>query len=94
MKKAILYINQFFGQIGGEEKAGIEPEIHEGQIGPAMQFEKELNAEVTHTIICGDNYIGTNTDAAVATILGMLEDKEFDIFLAGPAFQAGRYTVA
>lgn len=27
MKKAILYINQFFGQIGGEEKAGIEPEI-------------------------------------------------------------------
>ena len=94
MKKAILYINQFFGQIGGEEKAGIEPEIHEGQIGPAMQLEKELNAEVTHTIICGDNYIGTNTDAAVATILGMLEDKEFDIFLAGPAFQAGRYTVA
>ena len=89
MKKAILYINQFFGQIGGEEKAGIEPEIHEGQIGPAMQLEKELNAEVTHTIICGDNYIGTNTDAAVATILGMLEDKEFDIFLAGPAFQAG-----
>ena len=94
MKKAILYINQFFGQIGGEEKAGIEPEIHEGQIGPAMQLEKELNAEVTHTIICGDNYIGTNTDVAVATILGMLEDKEFDIFLAGPAFQAGRYTVA
>ena len=40
MKKAILYINQFFGQIGGEEKAGIEPEIHEGQIGPAMQLEK------------------------------------------------------
>ena len=38
MKKAILYINQFFGQIGGEEKAGIEPEIHEGQIGPAMQL--------------------------------------------------------
>ena len=23
----------------------------------------------------------------------MLEDKEFDIFLAGPAFQAGRYTM-
>ena len=92
--KVVHYINQFFAQIGGEEKAGIEPEIHEGQIGPAIQLEKELNAEVTHTIICGDNYIGTNTDAAVATILGMLEGKEFDIFLAGPAFQAGRYTVA
>ena len=80
MKKAILYINQFFGQIGGEEKAGIEPEIHEGQIGPAMQFEKELNAEVTHTIICGDNYIGTNTDAAVATILGIhIEDRVYKV---------------
>lgn len=95
MKKAILYVNQFFGQIGGEDKAGIEPEIHEGQIGPAMQFAKELkDTEVTHTIICGDNYMGSNTEEAVEAILGMLEGKEFDIFLAGPAFQAGRYTVA
>lgn len=95
MKKAIVYVNQFFGQIGGEEKAGVAPEIHEGQIGPAMQFAKELeDTEVTHTIICGDNFMGSNTDEAVATILGMLEGKEMDIFLAGPAFQAGRYTVA
>lgn len=95
MKKAIIYVNQFFGQIGGEEQAGIKPEIHEGQVGPAMQFAKELkDTEVTHTIICGDNYMGSNTDEAVAEILGMLEGKEFDIFLAGPAFQAGRYTVA
>lgn len=49
MKKAILYVNQFFGQIGGEEKAGAEPEIHEGHVGPAMQFAKELDAEITHT---------------------------------------------
>ncbi|SHK36078.1 glycine reductase [Hespellia stercorisuis DSM 15480] len=95
MKKAIVYVNQFFGQIGGEDKAGAEPEIHEGQIGPAMQFAKELDdTEVTHTIICGDNYMGSNTEEAVATILGMLEGKEMDIFLAGPAFQAGRYGVA
>ena len=94
MKKAILYVNQFFGQIGGEEKAGIEPQIHEGQIGPAMQFAKEVDAEITHTVICGDNYMGTNTESAVETILGMLEGKEMDIFLAGPAFQAGRYGVA
>lgn len=94
MKKAILYVNQFFGQIGGEEQAGIEPQIHEGQVGPALQFEKELDAEITHTIICGDNYMGSNTEKAVETILGMLEGKEMDIFLAGPAFQAGRYGVA
>ena len=94
MKKAILYINQFFGQIGGEDMAGIEPQIHEGHVGPAMQFAKDLNAEITHTIICGDNYMGSNTEQAVAIILGMLEGKEMDIFLAGPSFQAGRYTVA
>ncbi len=94
MKKAILYVNQFFGQIGGEEQAGIEPQIHEGHVGPAMQFAKTLNAEITHTVICGDNYMGTNTEAAIGTILEMLEGKELDIFLAGPAFQAGRYGVA
>lgn len=94
MKKAIVYVNQFFGQVGGEEQAGIEPQLHEGQIGPAMQFQKELDADVTHTIICGDNYMGSNTEEAVDRILDMLSGKEFDIFLAGPAFQAGRYTVA
>lgn len=94
MKKAILYINQFFGQIGGEEMAGYEPEIREGHVGPAMQFAKELHAEITHTIICGDNFMGSNTDEAVERILNMLDGKEFDLFLAGPAFQAGRYTVA
>ena len=94
MKKAIIYLNQFFGQIGGEDKADIEPFIHEGQIGPAMQYAKAVNAEVTHTIVCGDNYMGSNTEKAVEAILSMLEDKEFDIFFAGPAFQAGRYGVA
>ncbi len=94
MKKAIVYVNQFFGQIGGEDQAGIEPQIHKGQIGPAMQFNKLLNAEVTHTIICGDNYMGSNTEAAVETIIDMIKDIDFDIFLAGPAFQAGRYGVA
>lgn len=94
MKKAILYINQFFGQIGGEDKADFAPEIREGKVGPANEFAKLLDAKLTHTIICGDNYMGSNTEEAVKTILGMLEGKEFDLFLAGPAFQAGRYGVA
>jgi len=94
MKKAILYVNQFFGQIGGEDKADFAPEIREGKVGPALEFAKKLDAEITHTVICGDNYMGSNTEDAVNTILGMLEGKEIDIFLAGPAFQAGRYGVA
>lgn len=93
MKKAILYINQFFGQIGGEEEADHAPEIREGLVGPAMALQSQLgdDVEVTHTIICGDNFMGSKTEEAVETILGFLEDKEFDIFFAGPAFRAGRY---
>ena len=93
-KKAIVYINQFFGQVGGEDTADYEPTIHEGLVGPATAINAGLHADVTHTIICGDNCMGSRTDWAVEQILGMLEGKEFDIFLAGPAFQAGRYTVA
>lgn len=94
MKKAIHYINQFFAGIGGEEKADHKPEIREGLVGPAMALNSMLDGEVTHTVICGDNFMGSNTEEAVEVILGFLEDKEFDIFVAGPAFQAGRYGVA
>lgn len=94
MKKAILYINQFFAGIGGEDKADYKPEIRNELVGPAVAFDKMLDAEVTHTIICGDNYIGSNPEEATEEILGFLEGKEFDLFLAGPAFQAGRYGVA
>ena len=95
MKKAIVYINQFFGQLGGEDTADVAPELRVGQVGPAVEFDKELeDCEVTHTIICGDNFMGSNTEEAVKIILDMLKDLEFDIFIAGPAFQAGRYGVA
>lgn len=94
MKKAIHYINQFFAGVGGEDTADYKPEIREGLVGPALALNNILEAEVTHTIICGDNFMGSNTDEAVEIILGFLEDKEFDIFVAGPAFQAGRYGVA
>lgn len=94
MKKAILYVNQFFGQIGGEDKADFEPEVREGLVGPAMQLNAELEAEVTHTVICGDNFIGSHQEEAVERIIKELEGLEFDIFFAGPAFQAGRYGAA
>lgn len=94
MKKAIHYINQFFAGVGGEDTADYKPEIREGLVGPALALNNMLEAEVTHTIICGDNFMGSNTDEAVEIILGFLDDKEFDIFVAGPAFQAGRYGVA
>lgn len=86
--KAILYINQFFGQIGGEEFADHEPEIREGLVGPGIAYANALKEEIeiTHTIICGDNFMGSNTEEAVKRILEFLADKEFDIFFAGQLF--------
>jgi glycine/betaine/sarcosine/D-proline reductase family selenoprotein B len=96
VKKAIHYINQFFGQVGGEELADHEPEIREGFVGPGMLVNKLLapEAEITHTIICGDNFFGSRKEEAIERILGFLKDKEFDVFIAGPAFMAGRYGFA
>jgi len=94
MKKAIHYINQFFAGVGGEDKAHFEPELREGKVGPGLALDSVLDAEITHTVICGDNFMGEKTDEAVSRIIDMLKPLEFDIFLAGPAFQAGRYGVA
>jgi len=92
MKKAVLYINQFFGQIGGEEEADYAPHVNEGVVGPGMLLDQLLEgAEVSHTVVCGDNFMGSNEEEAINTILEELQDVDFDIFFAGPAFQAGRY---
>lgn len=94
-KKVICYLNQFFGGVGGEDTADYEPAIQEGVVGPASAISEGLDdAEVTHTIICGDNFMGSNTEEAISRILEMFEGKEMDLFIAGPAFQAGRYGVA
>jgi glycine/betaine/sarcosine/D-proline reductase family selenoprotein B len=96
MKKAIYYLNQFFGQIGGEDKADFAPEMKDGVLGPGLLLSSLLSPEieVTHTIICGDNFFGSRKNEAIEIILNFLEDKEFDVFIAGPAFMAGRYGVA
>lgn len=93
--KAIHYINQFFGQIGGEDKADQTPIFHDGLIGCSMMLNSLVKPEieVTNTIVCGDNYITNHTEEALKEIFAFLDTKEFDMFFAGPAFMAGRYGV-
>lgn len=95
-KIIIYYVNQFFGQIGGEEKAHIAPEFREGVVGPSMGFEKELGEElkVFGTIICGDNYYNENKEEADAFLKDIYEKYKPDLVVAGPAFNAGRYGMA
>ena len=35
--RVVQYINQFFAQIGGEEKADIPAELREGPVGPHLR---------------------------------------------------------
>lgn len=95
--KIIYYLNQFFGQIGGEDMAHIEPQFKEEGVGPAMAFGnamKAQGAELVGTIICGDNYFNENNEESLAFLEDIYEKYEVDLVVAGPAFNAGRYGVA
>lgn len=95
-KRVVHYINQFFAGIGGEEKADIKPEVREGVVGPGMALNAAFKeeAEVVATVICGDSYFNENLETAKATILEMVKKYNPNLFIAGPAFNAGRYGVA
>ena len=95
--KVVHYINQFFAQIGGEEKADYPVELRVGEVvGPGMVLTQNFKdeAEIIATIVCGDSYFNENLEKAKAEILEMVKEQAPDIFIAGPAFNAGRYGVA
>lgn len=96
MIRIVHYINQFFGQIGGEDKAHAPPSVLEGPVGPGMFLNQLLSGkgEVVATLICGDNYFFEEQEKAVTALLEMIAEYEPDAFVAGPAFHAGRYGLA
>jgi glycine reductase len=96
MIRVVHYINQFFGQIGGEEKANIPPEVRDGIVGPgaALKAAFKGEAEIVGTIICGDSYFAEHETEAKKAVLDMVKKYNPDLFIAGPAFNAGRYGVA
>ena len=100
--KVIHYLNQFFAGIGGEEKSDLEPILLKGSRGPGKLLENLFpDMEILATIAAGDNHMSHNKEAAVKEIISMLtpyfETKISEVprlFLAGPAFNAGRYGLA
>lgn len=95
--KVVHYINQFFANIGGEEKADYPVELRKDEVvGPGLALKQKFGeeAEIVATIICGDSYFNENLESVKAEILGMVKDLAPDVFVAGPAFNAGRYGVA
>lgn len=96
MLRVVHYINQFYAGIGGEEKADIRPEVRSGVVGPGMGLKAALKgeAEIVATVICGDSYFNENIETAKKEIVEMVKEFSPDLFIAGPAFNAGRYGVA
>ena len=94
--KVLHYVNQFFGGIGGEEQAGVGVSLREGPVASGRALQQALGdaGTVAATIICGDNYVSENLEAAVAEIGKHLKAHKPDVVIAGPAFAAGRYGLA
>jgi glycine reductase len=94
--KVVHYLNQFFGQIGGEDKADTEPLNRDGTVGPGSLFQQILgqDAEIIGTVICGDNYFNEHMEKAKEVVLALIKGYGPEFVLAGPAFNAGRYGTA
>ena len=99
--RVIYCLNQFFGGIGGEDKASQPPQLVEGARGPGLFLEKLCpKIEVAVTLIVGDNYLAEKREVALEEILALLnsrvaasDQEQFQFLLAGPAFNAGRYGI-
>jgi glycine reductase len=94
--KVLHYLNQFFAGIGGEEKAGHEVLFIPGPVGAGSVIQNTLkNYQVEHaTLVCGDNYFHEEEEKALGAIRAAIEQFQPDFFIAGPAFNAGRYGLA
>jgi glycine reductase len=83
--RVVHYLNQFFGGIGGGEKADTAPQAVDGPVGPGRAIINALGARgnLEGTVICGDNYYADNEKEALDEVLSLVRAYEPDIFIAG-----------
>jgi len=91
--RIVHYVNQFFGGLGGEDKADTRITVREGAVGPARAVQQILGAQgsVVATLIGGDDHVAEQEEVAGAAIREALSRLTPDLVLAGPAFDSGRY---
>ena len=94
--RVVHYLNQFFAQIGGEDKADAGPGVIMGPVGPARALQQALgeHGEVVATIYCGDNYIAEHQEQVIDQLIQRVVEYKADLLVAGPAFESGRYGIA
>ena len=96
MLTVIHIVNQYFGGLGGEEKAGSPVVVVEGAAGAARGLQAQLGdrGKVVATIYYGDNYFHEHVEEAKGVIVREVEKRRPDVVVAGPAFNSGRYGLA
>jgi glycine reductase len=94
--RVVHYLNQFFAQIGGEDKADTAPGCVGGPLGPGRALQQALgtDGEVVATVYCGDNYFAEHQERAIEALCRQITAHEPDLLIAGPAFESGRYGLA
>ena len=93
--RIVHYVNQFFAGVGGEEKAGIGPQVRDTPTGPGRKLSSLLGEEhqIIATVFCGDDYAASK-EGATEEILELLRGTGAEMLIAGPAFTSGRYGIA
>jgi glycine reductase len=91
--RVVHYVNQFFGGLGGEERADTAVQVREGPVGPGRAIEQLLKGQgtVVATLIAGDDHVAEREAEAGQVIDTALVAHAPDLVLAGPAFDSGRY---
>jgi glycine reductase len=94
--RVVCYVNQFFGQLGGEDRAGLGPQAMDGAVGAARAVQQALGeaGTVVATVACGDNYAAEQPERALTELVALVAAAQPHLVIAGPAFLAGRYGVA
>lgn len=94
--RVVHYLNQFFAQIGGEDKSGVAPGVKQGPVGPGRALQQALGnrGEVVATVFCGDNYFAEHQEKAAEELLDQVARFKPRLLVSGPAFESGRYGVA
>jgi len=94
--RVMHFLNQFFAEIGGEEKADAPLDSVKGPVGPGKRLGSLLgdSAQIVLTVFCGDNYFASHRVEVLQEIAKIGREEEITVFIAGPAFLAGRYGFA
>ena len=78
--RVVHYLNQFFGQVGGEEKATILPEARDGVVGPGMEMCIRDSSDTVETVRVKNVKTGKLSDLPVDGVfmyVGLIPNTKF-----------------